>query len=231
MSLFTENTGLSKALSGVCLFMFLSTDAAFALGAGDEGAILTNFQLLEKISAEAAQEIVSGIETKAPTGLIVLTKAKGAGDADFIFEDALVARMRDAGLRVTVAKPKEASAAPDTAGAFEVSYKIIRLSLTYSKIWRHHWFGSKMVDRLARTTIRAQLLERRTGTVIAVVESQKRYDDSIPYSLLGTVEEKQYEFTRPARNEFRMAKIVEPIVVAGIVTGLVYLFFSNQSNK
>jgi hypothetical protein len=211
--------------------MFLSTDAAFALGAGDEGAILTNFQVFEKISGDAAQEIVAGVQAKAPAGLIVVTKVKGAGDADFIFEDALVAHLRDAGMRVAVAKAKEASAAPDSAGVFDLSYRIIRLSLTYSRIWRHHWFGGKAVDRLARATVRAQLTERRTGTVLAVVESQKRYADSIPYSLLGTVEEKQYEFTRPARDEFKMAKIVEPVVVAGIVTGLVYLFFSNQSNK
>lgn len=230
MSLFTEKTGLLKALCGLCLFAFLSTDAAFALGAGGEGAVLTNFQLFEKISKEASQEIVAGVEAKAPDGLIVVTKVKGAGDADFIFEDALVARMREVGFRVTATKPNEAAAAVDSVG-YAVSYRIIRLSLTYSRIWRHHWFGGKMVDRLARATVRAQFLERGTGTVLAVVESQKTYSDTIPYSKLGAVEEKQYEFTRPARDEFRMAKIVEPVVVAGIVTGLVYLFFSNQSNK
>jgi hypothetical protein len=86
VSLFTEKTGLSKALCGLCLVMFLSTDAAFALGAGDEGAILSNFQVFEKISGDAAREIVAGVQAKAPAGLIVVTKVKGAGDADFILD-------------------------------------------------------------------------------------------------------------------------------------------------
>jgi hypothetical protein len=226
VSLFTDNEGLLKALCALCVFAFLAGDTAFALEPG--GEVLTNFQVLEKISTDGAREIVAEIQAKAPTGFVLLTKVKGAGDSDFIFDDALVTQMRNAGYRVTLSKPNVA--VPDSV-VYELSYRIIRLSLVYPRIWRHHWFGSKAVERLARVTIRAELLERTTGTVLAVVDSQKQYTDTIPYALLGVVEEKQYEFTRPEREEFKMAKIVEPIIVAGIVTGLVYLFFSNQSNK
>ncbi len=228
MSLFTGKQGLRKGVCSLWVFTFLAGYAASAFGAAQESVVPTNFQVLEKISAEAAREIVARVAERTPTGIILVTKVKGAGDADFIFDDALVSAMKGTGLGAAPAKPN--IAVPDSV-MYELTYRIIRLSLTYSRIWRHHWFGAKAVDRLARATVRAQLIERRTGSVVMVIDSQKQYDDTIPYSLLGTVEEKQYEFTRPAREEFKMAKYVEPIVVAGIVTGLVYLFFSNQSNK
>jgi len=210
----------------MCLFLLIASDASFALLAKEAEGVLSNFQILERVSSEAAREIVASF---GAGGFIMLNKVKGVGDADFILEDAFIFRMKEAGMRVTALKP-QAAAIPADSSAYELSYRIVRMSLSYPKIWRSRWIGSRRVERSAQITVHAQLVDRRTGDVAWVGESQKRYGDTIPHSLLNVVEEKQYEFTRPPRNEHRIAKFVEPVIVAGIVTGLVFLFFSNQKN-
>jgi hypothetical protein len=158
-----------------------------------------------------------------------LAKAKGVGDADFLLENAFIEQLRAAGFRTGVeAKAQES---PVDTGAFALSYQVIRLSMAYPRISRRYWFGTKEVVREARADVTAQLVDRRTGEVIWIREGSGRYGDVIPYSLLSSVEEKQYEFTRPVRNEFKMSRVVEPVIVAGIVVGLVFLFFSNQSGN
>ena len=43
------------------------------------------------------------------------------------------------------------------------------------------------------------------------------------------VEAGLYSFTKPERETKKWGRIVEPVVVSGIIVGLIYLFFSNQS--
>ena len=50
-------------------------------------------------------------------------------------------------------------------------------------------------------------------------------------SLLDSVEDEEYAFCKPTRNEFKWSRLIEPLAVAGIITGLVFLFFSNQSEE
>jgi len=185
--------------------------------------------VLAGISEDAARGLVAAIQT-VPSGSVVrLAKAKGAGDADFLLENAFIEQLRAAGFRTGLeVKTQEA---PADSGAYAISYQVIRLSMVYPRISRRYWFGTKEVVREARADVTAQLIDRRTGEVIWIREGSGRYGDVIPYSLLSFVEEKQYDFTRPARNEFKMSRVVEPIIVAGIVVGLVALFFSNQSGQ
>jgi hypothetical protein len=230
VSIFIENQGFSKTLCILCLVVMVGSDASFAAVEAREGGLLSNFQIVERVSSELAGEIASGVASKAHNGFVFLNKTKGAGDADFILENALVVQMKESGMRVTAMRPQPGTADSDSVG-YDLSYRIVRLGVTYPKIYRHHWFFSRRVERSAQATVYLQLIDRRSGDILWVGEAQRRYDDTIPYAALARVEEKQYEFTRPPRNEVKMGKFVEPIIVAGIITGLVYLFFTNQKNE
>ncbi len=213
----------------ICLVAFLAADPLCAAVGKGRATVLTNFELIEKVSTEAAQDIASSLGNQARDGLVFLTKTKGVGDADFMMENALVERLRAAGIRVSLEAAKQGDAVPENP-AYKLSYQVIRLNLTYPGISRKWWLGTKEVERAAKSDIFAQLVDFKTGDIRWVGESHKRHGDTIPYSLLSSVEEKQYEFTRPPRNEFKLMRLLEPVVVGGIVVGLVYLFFSNQSN-
>ena len=227
---FIHDKGFVKVVCIVCLIAVLGIDPLCAAAAASPRKILTNFQIIEQISSQAVQEIIYGIGTIPRDKIILLNRTKSAGSVDFVLENAFVRDMRAAGIEFAIEAPKKDETVA-ASGNYRLSYQIIRLSLTYPRISRTWWLGSKRVARVARTDLFVQFSDLATGEVVWVKEIHKEYKDTIHYSDLKLVEEAQYDFTRPARSEFKMTKLLEPLVVGGIVVGLVYLFFTNQSSK
>ena len=219
-----------RLVSFLCLFAVLGVDPLLAGAAESLKGTPTNFQVLERVSAAAVQEIIAGIGTIRTEDVILLSKAKTAGSVDFVLENAFVRDMDAAGFKIAVEQPKKDGAAV-TNGRYRLSYQIVRLSLVYPRISRRWWLGSKMVAREAQADVFVQLTDIPTGDIVWVKEIHKYYSDRIDYDKLKLVEEAQYDFTRPSRSEFKMTRLFEPLVVGGIVVGLVYLFFSNQSSE
>ncbi|UCF06214.1 MAG: hypothetical protein JSV33_04075 [bacterium] len=229
MRIFRDN----KGLTGVSITVSLIVVAVFfpALLNPQESTteVLTNLEVVEFVSTEAIEELIDNMGGLTKDGLVILKKEKSVGDIDFVFENLLLKSLNDAGWRVSHGKGQVADTLLPT-GDFEFGYQLIKLNLAYPKISRHYWFGQKNVERLAEVGVFAKLVDLSTGDIVWVGDVHKEYDDAISYALLDRVEDEQYEFTRPARNELRWKRLLEPLIVTGIVTGLVYLFFSNQSN-
>ncbi len=217
-----------KVLSLALLCALVALEAAPAVAGSSGAAVPTNYDVLRSISEEAARGIVAAVVSAPPENIVRLSKNKGAGDADFLLENAFIDQLREAGIRAGFDAKQDAAA--DT-GSFVLSYQVIRLDMRYTRISRRYWFGPKEVAREARADVVARLIDRRTGDVLWMREGSGRYEDVISYSLLKRVEEEQYKFTQPPRTEFKMSRIIEPVIVAGVVIGLVALFFSNQSSN
>ncbi len=64
-----------------------------------------------------------------------------------------------------------------------------------------------------------------------VGEAESSYEDSFPFGRISEVEDGAFAFTKPPRDGTNWGKIVEPVVVSGIIVGLIYLFFSNQTDN
>jgi len=193
-------------------------------GAGENPA--TNFEILEDISETALDELLANMPAIRRDLVIQVVKARGVGEIDFVFENTLVETMQEAGYRISLDTPAAGAGEP----GYRLTYQIIRFSLTYPEIGRRYIIGAKKVERAAEIGVFAQLADMQSGDVIWVGDTQKRYGDVIPYGYLKRVEVAGYAFTAPERDEIRWGRLVEPVVVTGIVTGLVYLFFSNQEN-
>jgi hypothetical protein len=225
----TRSKGFLKLVCSLLLFSVLAADPLCAAASPAASSLLTNFDILKRVSTEAASEIVSAIGPYAQGEIILVGKSKSLGSVDFLLENAFVQEMRDAGLRVAADVPAKDGAAPQ--GRYRLSYQIIRLSLSYPRISRKWLLGPREVEREARADVFAQFTDLSTGDILWTKESHKTYTDRIGYARLASVEDAQYDFTRPPHSEFKMSRLFEPIIVGGIVAGLVYLFFSNQSNK
>jgi hypothetical protein len=227
---FIRDKGFVKTVCLMCLIAVVGIDPLLAASERSPGGILTNFEIIEKISGETVREIISGIGTIASENVVLLSKTKSAGNVDFVLENAFVMEMRNAGIKLAIETPKKDAPAA-TVGNYRLSYQIVRLSLSYPRISRKWWLGSKVVERAAQADVFVQFIDLATGDIAWVKEIHKEYRDTIDYSRLKLVEEAQYDFTRPSRSEFKMTRLLEPLVVGGIVVGLVYLFFTNQSSK
>ena len=229
MSFFRRDNIVSRLATFVCLAFVFTSFPVLGSPSGTGEKIPTNYEIIEKIALEAIKELRGNMPGLAGEKLVFLSKEKGAGNIDIIFKNAMIKTMTNEGLRVAedLVTTKEGKKAAD----YELSYQLIRFNLNYPDIHRSYWVGSKRVDRHAEIGVFSQLIDLSTGDIVWVGETQKKYEDVISYSLLERVEDPQYDFTRPPRKELRWNKLVEPVIVTGIVTGLVYLFFSNQTSN
>jgi hypothetical protein len=225
-----RSKGFLRFVCSLCFLTVLGVDPLWAAGPAADTEPPTNFEIIGKISAETAGEIVSAIGALGQGDLVLVTKAKSGGSADFLLENAFVEKMHAAGLRIAIdAGSKDPAVA--SAARYRLSYQVIRLNISYPDVSRTWLIGPRKVERLALADVFVQFIDLSTGDILWVRETHKRYDDTIGYGDLKSVEDAQYDFTKPPHSGFKMSRLLEPVVVGGIVVGLIYLFFSNQSNK
>ncbi|HSG27642.1 MAG TPA: hypothetical protein VLA34_04115 [Candidatus Krumholzibacterium sp.] len=229
MSFFRKRTIISRIAGPVCLAMVFTAIPALSDPSGTGEKLVTNYEILEKISVEAIEELMDNMPSIEEDALILLFKGKGSGAIDEVFTNVLIKRFMEAGKRIATKLPSES----DTSGGhdYEFNYQLVRLNIKYPDIDRSYWIGSKRVERLAEIGIFAQLIDASTGDIIWVGETRKNYEDTISYRLLDRVEDPALSYTMPARKELKWGKAVEAVVVTGIVSGLIYLFFSNQDSN
>lgn len=230
MRIIREDKRLRKTGCICCLWLILAALPAYISPQGTGENIPTNFDIVEQVSSEVIEELLQNMPSLSRNDIVILHKEKGVGEVDFVFENSLHRKMEDVDIDIMAATPSETDTTAEGAD-YRFSYQLIQLELAYTKIYRPYWFGAKQVTREAKATVFAKLIDLRSGDVVWVGDAKKTYKDTIAHSMLKVVEDEQYAFTQPPRKEVRWSKIVEPIVVTGIVVGLVYLFFSNQSNE
>ena len=213
----------------VIIFLFSSLSVSSAPQQTGE-KIDSNFELLKNISIKAIDEIIENMSPVGSEKRVVLNKARSVGEVDFVFENALVQQTKNAGINISL-KMDKTDSTRTVNNDYEFNYQILEMSLKYPEISRSWWIGDKEVERYALIHIFVQLVDVESGDVIWIGEAKKVFNDVIPYSFLDKVEDETYSFTQPERNEFSLSKLIQPVVMTGIVSGLVYLFFSNQSNE
>jgi len=117
--------------------------------------------------------------------------------------------------------------APQTGVVLE--YRVTELEVTYPRRWRSSLFGSEMVERSARAGITFRMLDKLSGRVLWADSGRAAATDVVPQKLLAYLEVVE-EGGRPAKPDVGgLGRVVEPIVVSGIVIGLVFLFYSSRT--
>lgn len=229
MNRFRDERLLVRTAVVLCLALLITTFPAVSSPQGTGEQTITNYEILEKIAGEAIDELSGNMPRIERETVVLIRKEGGVGSGiDKVFENELVRKMTGAGLRIA---SKTADSDQTEVSRYVFSYQIINYSIKYPDIGRSYWIGAKEVERLAEVGIFAKLLDSATGEILWVGEAQKKYEDRIAYSLLERVEDPSHDFTMPVRDEIRWGRFVEPVIVTGIVVGLVYLFFSNQTSN
>lgn len=111
-----------------------------------------------------------------------------------------------------------------------LQYQNVVFDLQYTDSHRAFMVGGKRVDRRASVRILTTLSDD-TGKVIWVGEAEREHIDEIDYGDAARVEEGVYQFNRPVVPSSGWSRVVEPVFVTGVIVGLIYLFFSNQSDN
>src|SRR5262249_6421221 len=113
-----------------------------------------------------------------------------------------------------------------------VEFEVADLGLEYSAAHRVWWVGRQWVDREARARLFARVLDPAGARILWADQAEVHRRDRLPAADLNRVQDvKAVAYDQPVLPSGRWNKLVEPVVVTGIVVGLIVLFFSNQQTK
>jgi len=131
--------------------------------------------------------------------------------------------------RAKAPPPRPVVARADVTGDV-LRFRVLELGVTYPSSKRSLiFFGPSSITRLGGANFRVTLVKEPEGSVQGVADSERHRIDSFPGRMRPYVEGPDYPFSRPMTNPAPWGRLVEPAVVLGIVSGLVYLFYANQS--
>lgn len=212
--------------AALCLvFLGLSVSSARA----DEP--VPNVELMNRLTGEVVTDLMGRMEPKVTSREVTLVAP--TDDERYQFIDNVFTRLlTEKGFRVR--RPGGATGAgsmPGPAGGLRIEYQATDFSLVYPKIYRSYMIGGRTVERNASVGLIASLVDAADESVIWVGDATRSHEDNFAFGNIDAVETGVYSFSKPPRESTNWAKIAEPVVVSGIIVGLIYLFFSNQTQN
>ncbi|MCB9515027.1 MAG: hypothetical protein H6693_02410 [Candidatus Latescibacteria bacterium] len=211
-----------RRLLGCAALLFLALGPAVAAEPAPLTVedIPTNLGLAHRMATEVAAATLDALSL--PAGGCVLLKARGEHSGNSILELALAEAARQRGLAI---------AAADAGCPTTLEYRILELQIAYTGVDRSALWTRKEIERHGACVLAARVLETEGGRERATTQQEVLLADRVPYDLKDLVGSPTYPFTAPELKERDWSKSAEPFVVTGMIAGLIYLFFSNQSGN
>jgi hypothetical protein len=203
----------------------------------------THAAMLDSVAALVATDLTSGVTL--PTDRVVTIRTPVPGDTLGLVARHLLERLRSAGVEVRLAAagavpsgqdaPQEArpadtlAAAPVSGGgSLRLDVQVDASDVMYVKRVGRFPFGTKGYERLAAIRANATLLDSNTGDVMWTRTSSRSLEDRVPkgdvvYAASGSGK------LNPALPRGSGVHWLEPLIVVGVVAGLVVLFYSNRN--
>ncbi len=218
--------GIAARAAAAAALAALVLGAAGVCAAQDRTDPPTNIDRMRELSRSVADELVRFDGVAAPQSVRLVP---AASDEPHQFLDAILAdALRARGVVPHVADVAAGDGAP---AALELRYRAIVFDLAYTDVYRAHLVGGRRVRRHAAVEVSAQLVDPTDGTVVWTGDARRSVDDVVPASELARVQAGAFAFARPEMPSSGWGRYAEPVIVSGIVVGLVYLFFSNQNSN
>jgi len=133
-----------------------------------------------------------------------------------------------------VGKPGEATPIPaPTWKMYPVGtvleFHVLEFGVNYPQVKRRFGlFGNAAVIRLGGVYVEAKRIEGPDGRIIDATTGQSHSQDRLSGHARTLAEGANYPFAKPVVPPANVGRLVEPILVIGIVSSLVYLFYQNQ---
>lgn len=197
--------------------------AVFGAGAAAAEPALSNYELVRGAAYDACTQALVGLRAAVPAGLVAV-RGVGTSGGNFLVENALQSALTAAGVEVRTA--------PDSLDPI-VEFEVVDLSVMYPQSRRAHWYGGgRVVQREARARLFVRALDPAGARVLWADRAEAWRRDEVPAKQLRALEEeKPVAYEKPVPPATHWNKVLEPLVVTGIVAGLIVLFFSNQQTN
>ena len=224
----THQVALSAAFGGPA--------AIGSVPAGGDGTVSeapvpkTNLTILSELASEAIDDAVGRMNI--PAGAPVYLEQVETHSANWLVQSLLLSELTERGHPVRSGKMPTGAQQEDgeeTEEAYRVSYRIVACEMTYPRVWREWLVGTRKVERRASVDIHFQLSDA-SQAVLWAGSARRERRDIVRGSRIPELVTPGQDFTTPPLEAGGWDKVLEPVVVAGIVGGLIYLFYTSRSN-
>jgi hypothetical protein len=185
----------------------------------------SNMAVITELAEEVMVEAVS--KMGLPEGARVYLRQVDTHDASWLVKSVLLEELTSRGHAVKAGQMSVA-AEPDGEEDYEIAYRIVTCQTTLPRAWREWIVGARKLERRTAVDIRFELSDS-TKAVVWAGGVQRERREIIPGSRLSGLEAPGQEFASPQTEPGGWDKIFEPVIVAGIVGGLIYLFYTSRS--
>lgn len=191
----------------------------------------TNLEMVA-LAANAALER-SLAAAPLDSGSHVLLAPAESHPLNFVMEHAALRALAKRGVTTTVRRsiiPDDSlGAVTAAAGDPVLEYQLATARVTYLRLVGGYVLPSRMkVERQALVAGGLTLRDPGGTRVLWLSDAGHNFLDRFPRSQLERVEDGRYTDLKANLPERNFGRLVEPVVVAGVVSGLVVLFFQNR---
>ncbi len=190
---------------------------------------LTNLQLVTLVSNQAFDRALRG--APVDSGSHVLLAPAESHPLNFVVEHSILRHLSRRGVTATVRR----SVIPDDSlmaiagnpGDPVLEYQLASARVAYLRL--RGWLpGRVKIERQALVEGALTLREPRNSRVLWTTAADHNLVDAFPRSQVPLVEDARYGELKSEVPARLLPKVIEPVIVAVIVAGLVILFFENR---
>ncbi|KPL08912.1 hypothetical protein AMJ71_07795 [candidate division TA06 bacterium SM1_40] len=169
-------------------------------------------------------------ELSLDTGRRVVLDSQEPGEDDWLIESEIGQVLRERGYGLLTNLPA-ADEAQEGERLTVLSYRSVDLRVVYRGAHRSGWRGERMIDRQAVARLDIRVLTWPEGEIVSLRETEGVASDTVPESELALLEGSEF----PAENRMvedhgQSGRLLEPLVVTGLVALLVYVFYTAESS-
>lgn len=185
----------------------------------------SNLSVMTDVIREVIEEAIDRMDI--PEAAEIKITQDNQSDANWLIYSVLLEELTDRG-HIVVAQGS--SAGDSEHPRYEIWYKVVTCATTYPRQWREWVVGARKVERETRCEMHFRLSDENSATVWAGgVERERR--EIMPGTRLQELGTSGQPFVSPEIQPAGWDKVLEPVVVAGIVGGLIYLFYTSRSTN
>lgn len=189
----------------------------------------TNLQLTGFVADSAVAVALAPLPLES--GVRVVLAPTHDHPLNFVIEAAMIERLTDRGLIVTVRRtpvPDDSLAVLFAqAGDPIVEYTLASAKITYLRLIGF-LPGRVKIERQAIVEGTLGLREPTTGRVLWTNRMAQNFVDRFPKSQVNVVEDPRYPELKAPVPDRNADKVFEPVLVVAVIAGLVALFFQNR---
>lgn len=193
----------------------------------------THSMALDSVAVQAARDLLQGVTI--PPGRPVVLSAPAPGDTLGLLTQRLVERLRGDGVPVRLMPPggdahdstTSNRATGSDGGPLYMNVQVDGAGVTYVRRISSFPFGTKGYERLAAMRASATLLDPVTGEVFWTKASSRSATDMVRKRDVLYAASGSGHINPPVPKGG--TRWLEPMIVVGVVAGLVVLFYSNRN--